>query len=72
LLLHLLHGRQGLPNCLNCLRNICSIVIGVVVMETAVVVSHPMGLAALVGHASRLAAYFQTSVESIHTSELTL
>jgi hypothetical protein len=35
-------------------------------------VPHPAGHAALAGHASRLDAYFQTSVESIQTSELTL
>jgi hypothetical protein len=35
-------------------------------------VPHPVVLVTLAGHASHLGAYYQTSVESIHTSELTL
>jgi hypothetical protein len=35
-------------------------------------VRHPVGLAALAGHASRLGAYCQTSAEGTHTSELIL
>jgi hypothetical protein len=35
-------------------------------------VPHPVVLAALVGHAFHLGAYCHTSVESIHTSDLTL
>jgi hypothetical protein len=54
------------------MRKICSIVIGVVVVTTAVGVPHHVVLAALVGHAFHLGAYSQTSVESIHTSEPTL
>jgi hypothetical protein len=53
------------------MRNICSIVIGVVV-ATTVGVPHHVVLTALVGHAIHLDACFQTSVESIHTSDLTL
>jgi hypothetical protein len=42
------------------------------VETTAARVPHPVVLAALAGNAFRLSAYCQTSVESIHTSELTL
>jgi hypothetical protein len=42
------------------------------VVATAAGVHHPVELAALAGHASHLGTYFQTYVESIHTSDLTL
>jgi hypothetical protein len=41
-------------------------------MATAAGVPHPMVPAALAGHAFDLGAYYQTSVESIHTSDMTL
>jgi hypothetical protein len=53
------------------MRNICSIIIRVVVATTAGV-PHTVVLAALAGHAFYLGTYYQTSVESIHTSDLTL
>jgi hypothetical protein len=43
-----------------------------VVVATAAGVSHPGVPTALVGHAFQLGACCQTSVESIHTSDLTL
>ena len=43
-----------------------------VVVATTVGVPHPGLPAALVGHAFHLGAYCQSSVESIHTSDLTL
>jgi hypothetical protein len=43
-----------------------------VVVATTAGVPHPGLPAALVGHAFHLGAYCQTSVESIHTSDLTL
>ena len=54
------------------MRNICSIIIGVVVVAIAAGVPHPMVLAALAGNAFHLNAYCQTSVEGTHTSELIL
>jgi hypothetical protein len=54
------------------MRNIYSIVIGVVGEATAAGVPHPVGHAALAGYASHLGGCCQTSVESIHTSELTI
>ena len=54
------------------MRNICSIVSGVVVEATTAGVPDPTGLAALAGHASLLGACCQTSVEGILTSELIL
>jgi hypothetical protein len=53
------------------MRNICSIVIGGVVVIVAGV-PHPMVIAALARHTFHLGACCQTSVESIHTSDLTL
>jgi hypothetical protein len=54
------------------MRNICSIIIGVVVVATTVGVPPSMGLAALAGNAFHLDVYCHTSVVSIHTSDLTL
>jgi hypothetical protein len=43
-----------------------------VVVATVAEVTHPGVPATLAGHAFHLGAYCQTSVESIHTSDLTL
>jgi hypothetical protein len=43
-----------------------------VVVATAAGVSHPVVLAALAWHAFHFGACCQTSIESIHTSDLTL
>jgi hypothetical protein len=41
-------------------------------VATTAGVPHPRVLAALAGHAFHLSAYCQTSVASIHTSDLTM
>jgi hypothetical protein len=46
--------------------------LGVAGEATSAGVPHPMGLAALAGHAFRLGATCQTSAEGIHTLELIL
>jgi hypothetical protein len=74
LLLHMLHGYQGLTNRLNYLslhqKHLLDSHWGVV--ATTAEVPHPRLPAAPVGHAFHLDACCQTSKESIHTSYLTL